>query len=69
MEQVFEIAEFEETGGLPDAASPPPAESREGREFSAAEGFWATLGVLPHTLYWGMHAACLLGFLVRPGRR
>lgn len=68
MARVCEVPEFDEAGGLPDAASLPPAEGCPEREYSAGEGFWAQLGALPQTLYWGVHAACLLGFVYRPGR-
>ena len=38
-------------------------ETRAGR-FTEAEGWWARQSVLARTLYWGLHAACLLGFAV-----
>jgi stearoyl-CoA desaturase (delta-9 desaturase) len=69
MNSTCEIADFEATGGLPATQALPPAEARENAHYSQAEGFWAELGGLPQTLYWSMHAACLLGFVYTPGAR
>ena len=33
---------------------------------SEAEGWWAQQRLLTLTLYWGIHAACLLGFVYTP---
>ena len=32
------------------------------------EGWWGRQQILPRSVYWGMHAACLLGFWITPTR-
>jgi stearoyl-CoA desaturase (delta-9 desaturase) len=39
-----------------------------GRILSDAEGWWGRQQVLPRIVYWGIHAACLLGFWFTPSR-
>jgi stearoyl-CoA desaturase (delta-9 desaturase) len=41
-----------------------PANHEQPRELSEAEGWWATQLVIPRTIYWGIHASCLLAFWV-----
>jgi len=65
--QVVDAAVFSESAGLPGEGALPPAESAIQSEYSPAEGLWSQLGALPELLYWGLHAACLLGFVYRPG--
>jgi stearoyl-CoA desaturase (delta-9 desaturase) len=41
-----------------------PAIETKANRLTEAEGWWARQSVLTRFLYWGLHAACLLGFVV-----
>ena len=38
------------------------------RVLTDAEGWWGRQHLLPRSVYWGLHAACLLGFWLTPTR-
>ncbi len=39
-----------------------------GRFLTDAEGWWGRQELLPRSVYWGIHAACLVGFWLTPTR-
>ena len=41
-----------------------PTEETQGKRLTEAEGWWATQQLIPRTIYWGLHASCLLALWV-----
>jgi stearoyl-CoA desaturase (delta-9 desaturase) len=50
----------------PPAPLPPNPLSPKSERLSEAEGWWATQRWLTLIIYWGIHVACLLGFVFTP---
>jgi stearoyl-CoA desaturase (delta-9 desaturase) len=47
----------------PATSEPAPLSLERADALSAAEGWWARHDWVPNIIYWGLHAACLLGFV------
>ncbi len=49
---------------MADVVQPLPQANVSATSTVRTEGWWAQYDVLPRTIYWGLHAACLLAFVV-----